>query len=132
MSVTTTLIVFGFITLAMLGLEIMYTYATRGFAYGFSSNRASAERTPLGLRIQRAYQNQIEAAAYAVPVFGAAAITGLQGNAVELAALLFIVGRAAFAVLYYSGIPFIRVPAFLLGTLSTLFVAVSLIASGMM
>lgn len=129
MTFTTALIAFGIITLLMLGLEIMTTYATQGFGFGFSSNRNIVERPALALRIARAYQNQIESAAYGVPILAAAAVTGLQFSGAETAALLFVVGRAAFAVLYYSGVSFIRVPAFLLGTLSIFYIAYGLLVS---
>ncbi len=129
MTFITALIAFGIITLLMLGLEIMTTYATQGFDFGFSSNRKIVKRPPLALRISRAYQNQIESAAYGVPILAAAAITGLQFSGGETAAQLFVVGRAAFAVLYYSGISFIRVPAFLLGTLSIFYIAYGLLVS---
>ncbi|MBL4726105.1 MAG: MAPEG family protein, partial [Rhizobiaceae bacterium] len=62
------------------------------------------------MRIQRAYQNQVESAAYVVPVLAAGALVGLEGSGAETAALLIILGRIAFALLYYTGIPFIRVP----------------------
>lgn len=129
MTFTTALILFGLLTLVMLSIEIFFTYATQGFGYGFSANRKIVERSPFALRIQRAYQNQIESAAYGVPVLAAAAISDLQGNGTETAALLFIVGRAAFALLYYSGISIIRVPAFVMGTLSTLYIAYFLITA---
>lgn len=129
MSFTTALVAFGGITLAMLGLEIMYTYATQGFSYGFSSNRAAVEQSAFALRIKRAYQNQVESAAYGVPVLAAAAVFGLQGAGVETAALLFVMGRAAFAILYYTGITFIRVPAFLVSTLSIFYIVYSLLTS---
>jgi uncharacterized MAPEG superfamily protein len=126
---TTALVAFGAITLAMLGLEIMFTYATQGFGYGFSSNRAVVERSAFALRIQRAYQNQVESAAYGIPVLAAAAVSGLQGGGVETAALLFVSGRAAFALLYYTGITFIRVPAFLVSNVSILYIVYSLLTS---
>lgn len=130
MTFITALVLFALLTLIMLGNEIFYTYATQGFGYGFSANRGAVKRSPLALRIQRAYQNQIESAAYGVPVLAAAAITGLQGEGAEMAALIFVLGRAAFAVLYYSGITFVRVPAFLMGTLSTLYIAYAMFAAG--
>lgn len=129
MTFTTALAAFGIITLLMLGLEITTTYITQGFGFGFSSNRAVVERPPFALRIQRAYQNQIESAAYGVPVLAAAAITNLQFAGAETAALLFIIGRAAFALLYYSGVSFIRVPAFGLGTLSIFYIAFGLLTT---
>lgn len=132
MSFLTALVAFGVLTLILLGVEIMFTYATQGFGYGFSANRGAVERSALGLRIQRAYQNQVESAAYGVPVLAVAAISGLQGSSAEIAALLFVLGRAAFAVLYYTGIPFVRVPAFLLSTLSVFYIAYALSVSGLL
>ncbi|MEM8750735.1 MAG: MAPEG family protein [Pseudomonadota bacterium] len=131
MAFTTALICFGLITLVMLFIEIMTTYATQGFAFGFSSNRKVVDHYgPVALRVRRAYQNQIESAAYGLPVLAAAAVTGLQSPGAQTAALLFVVGRAAFAVLYYSGIPFIRIPAFAMGTLSTLYIAYVMLSGG--
>ena len=67
MTFVTALVLYGLLTLVLLGNEIFYTYATQGFGYGFSANRGPVERSPLALRIQRAYQNQVESAAYGVP-----------------------------------------------------------------
>jgi len=67
---------------------------------------------------------------FGLPVLAAATVTGLENGNAETAALLFVVGRAAYAVLYYSGVSFIRVPAFALGTLSTLYIAYVLLSSG--
>ncbi|MBL4802058.1 MAG: MAPEG family protein [Emcibacter sp.] len=132
MTFITALVLFALLTLIMLGNEIFFTYATQGFSYGFSSNRGSVEKSPLALRIQRAYQNQIESAAYGVPVLAAAAISGLDGSDVQTAAMFFVVGRVAFAVLYYTGVPFIRVPAFVMGTLSILYIAYAMFAAGLL
>lgn len=131
MTFITALVLFALLTLIMLGIEIMTTYATQGFGYGFSSNRGAVERPPLALRIQRAYQNQIESAAYGVPVLAAAAITGLESGSAQTAALIFIIGRTAFAALYYSGVTFIRVPAFVMGTLSIFYIAYAIFAAGL-
>lgn len=129
MTFITALFLFSLLTLFLISNEIIYTYSTQGFGYGFSANRKPVERTPLGHRIQRAYQNQVESATYAVPLLAAGALAGLEGSGAETAALLLVLGRTAFAILYYTGIPFIRVPAFLLRTLSTLYIAYALFAS---
>lgn len=132
MSFTSALVYFGLITVAMLFVEIMFTYATQGFAFGLSSDRgASTEYSKLALRIKRAYQNQIESAAYAVPVLVAAAVLGLKDSNAELAALVLVSGRALFAVLYYSGIPLVRLIGFGMGTLSTLYIVYALMSSGL-
>lgn len=129
MELTTALILFSILTLMMISFEIFFTYATQGFGYGFSSNRSSVELSPLAGRIKRALQNQTESAAYIVPVLAAGALMGVRGNGVETAALLIILGRAAFALLYYSGIPFARVPAFGLATVSSLWIGYVLLTS---
>lgn len=121
------LICFSVLTLMMISFEITFTYATQGFGYGFSSNRTVVEISPLATRIKRALQNQTESAVYIVPVLAAGALMGVQGQGVETATLLIILGRAAFALLYYSGIPFARVPAFGLATFSTLYIAYVLV-----
>ena len=131
MTFITALVVFGIITLLMLGLEITTTYAVQGFGFGFSANRGTVESPALALRIKRAYQNQIESAAYGVPILAAAALTNLQFGGAEFAAMLFVIGRGAFAILYYTGIPFIRVPAFVMGTLSIFYIAFGLLMTQM-
>lgn len=123
MTFTTALLAFGLLTIILVGIEIMFTYATLGFAHGFSANRANLEKSALGKRISNAYRNQVESAAYGVPILAAAAITGLQGNGVETAAMLFVLGRLAFTILYFTGITFVRIPAFMVSTLSIFYIA---------
>jgi len=123
MDAMTALLLFAIITLSTLTFEILFTYGTKGFLYGFSANRQAVEKTGLARRIERVYGNQTESASYVVPVLAAAAIMGAEGTGVSLAALLIILGRAGFALSYYTGIPFIRVPFFALTTVSTLYIA---------
>ncbi len=130
MSFVTALALFALITLALVGLSITYTYATQGFGFGFSSNRGTPEVSAFATRLKRALQNHTESAGYIVPVLAAGLFTGLEGAGVEMAALLIIVGRAAFPILYLSGISFIRVPAFVLATFSSLYLAYLLLTAG--
>lgn len=131
MSFATALALYGLLTLILVGTEIFYTYATQGFGFGFSANRKVVDKSPLGLRIQRTYQNHVESAAYTVPALAAGAFIGLQGSGIELAVLLLVIGRVAFAVLYYTGIPFVRVPAFGMSTLSTLYIIYAVLTAPM-
>lgn len=130
MSFLSALALFGLLTTALVGFEIMYTYATQGFGFGFSSNRPQVEISKFGLRMKRTLQNHIESAAYIVPTLAAAHLAGLHGNGVELSALLMVLGRAAYVPLYYSGLPFVRVPAFVLGTLPSMYLAVLVLSAG--
>ncbi|MEX3017620.1 MAPEG family protein [Gymnodinialimonas hymeniacidonis] len=124
MTFETALIGFALVTMTALTVEIVYAYVSQGFGYGFSSNRPTVERGALGLRIQRAYQNQVESSAYIVPVLAGAAYLGVSGDGPALAAALIVLGRAAFVVLYYTGIPFIRILGFTCGSLGSLYLAV--------
>jgi len=126
MPVETALVWFGVITFIVIAVEIMFTYATQGFGFGFSSNRPVVEKTALGLRIERVYRNQVEASAYVVPILGGAALMGLATPGVQLAALLVVLGRAAFCLLYYTGIPLIRVFAFVTVSMSLLYILYTL------
>lgn len=120
MSLTLALVVFGAITLFALGVEIMYTYATQGIGFGFSSNRPLVEKTPLGLRIARAYANQAESAAYIVPILAAGTLSGLDSQLAQNAALAIVAGRAWFVLFYYTGLPFVRLVGFLGGSMGSL------------
>lgn len=124
------LVYFGVLTIVLLMVEVMYTYSYFGKSFGWSSNRPTdASRSALGVRIQRTFQNHVESAAYGVPILAAAAFMGVANPGVQLAALLFVIGRAAFAPLYYTGIPFIRLPAWGMGWISIAYIAYALITS---
>jgi len=133
MTFTAALIAFTVLTMILLATQIIFTYATQGFSYGFSSNRsADAQQSALALRIANTFRNQTESAAYIVPVLAVAAIVGLDSSSAQFAALLIIVGRFMFSVLYYSGLPFARVPAFGLANVSTLYIAFEIVSSGLL
>lgn len=115
---------YAVISIAMIGFQIMYTYATQGFGFGFSANRPAVPLSAFGVRVGRAVQNQTESAAYIVPVLVAAQFLSLTDSTTSTLLLLIVLGRAAFAILYYTGIPFVRVPAFVCGTMPSLYLAV--------
>ena len=113
-------------------IEVNFTYATQGFKYGWSSNRdPSVEFTPLAKRVSNAYNNQIESAAYSVPVFAAAALTGLESTGAETAALIYVIGRAIYGPLYYLGFAGLRLIGFGMGSLSMIYILYKLGTSGL-
>ena len=124
MSPIIALAAFGLLTMLLITLEIVYIYITQGFAFGFSSNRPERERTTFGGRVERVYKNQVEASAYVVPILGAAAFLGLASPAVQMASLLIVIGRALFAVLYLTGLPFLRILGFTMASLSSFYLAI--------
>ena len=132
MEYTTALYATGLITFVLMLVEVNFTYGTQGFAFGFSNNRdPSAEFSPLAQRIKNAYNNQVESAAYSVPVLAAAAFTGLESSGAETAALIYVIGRAIYGPLYYSGIPYLRLIGFGMGTLSMIYILYALGTSGL-
>ena len=124
MDFTTALAAFAAISLVYLFIQVNFTYAYFGFGYGWSSNRKTDKvLNPIGKRIANTWANQAESAAYIVPALGVAAITGLEHNGAQTAALLIVIGRAAFGPLYYTGVPFLRIPAWALAFFSTVYLA---------
>lgn len=119
MDYTTALVSIGIITFVMLVIEVNYTYATQGTAFGWSNNRPEVSLSPLAQRIKNAYSNQVESTAYTVPVLAAAALTGLDHSGAEFAAMTLVIGRAIYGPLYYAGIPYARLVGFGMGTIST-------------
>lgn len=122
MFMTTALAALAILTIALVGVDIMYTYYRKGFAFGFSSNRANYDPDPFGLRIKRTLQNQVESSAYTIPVLAGAALVGLDAPGVYVAATMIVIGRIGYAVMYYVGLPFVRVPFFVMGTLGSLYI----------
>jgi uncharacterized MAPEG superfamily protein len=129
MTPITALAAFALTSIAMIGFEIMYTYATQGFGFGFSANRPNVTLSPFALRIKRALQNQTESAMYIVPLIVAVQLLGLTGSGVALALSLIVFGRMAFVALYYTGISFIRVPAFVCGTVPSIYLAITVLSA---
>lgn len=120
----TALFVFAAVTLFALGVEIMYTYATQGVGFGFSSNRPDVELTPLGKRIARAYANQVESAAYIVPVLVAVIALEIEQRLIGYAAFAIAAGRVWFVLFYYTGLPFVRLLGFLGGSMGSLVILI--------
>ena len=127
MEYTTALVAVGLTSFLMLVIEVNYTYATQGTAFGWSANRPNVEFTQLAQRIKNAYGNQVESTAYTVPVLAAAALMGLEHAGAEMAAIGIVVGRGIYGPLYYSGIPFARLVGFGIASLSTAYLLVVLI-----
>jgi uncharacterized MAPEG superfamily protein len=132
MEYTTALFSIGLITFVLLMIEVNFTYATQGFSYGWSDNRTpDAKFSPLAQRIKNSYGNQVESAAYSIPIFAAAALTGLEHSGAETAALIYVIGRAVYGPLYMSGIPGVRLIGFGMGSLSMIYIMYALATSGL-
>ncbi len=123
----TALTYFGLITCATIAIEIFYTDGTRGIAFGFSSQCPVVAKDGLALRVERVYRNQVESAAYVVPALGAAALAGMTASTI---CWVIILGRAGFSLAYYTGIPFLRVPFFTMGSFGSLILIYQVLTQG--
>jgi len=123
----TALTYFGLIKFATIAIEIFYTYVTRGIAFGFSSQRPVVAKDGFALRVERVYRNQVESAAYVVPALGPAALTGMATSTI---CWVIILGRAGFSLAYYTGIPFLRVPFFTMGSFGSLILIYQVLTQG--
>lgn len=129
MAIEMALLWFGVLTLVTLMIEIQSTYIVYGFNYGFSSNRPDVERSGLKLRIGRAYNNQVESASYIAPILAAALFIGAATPAMETAALLVVLARVGFVIMYYTGVHFARVPFFLVSVLALIYMVYGLVTA---
>lgn len=122
MTVEFALVWLGLITLLTIGFEIMLTYATLGFGYGFAAKRPPVEKSQFAQQVEKTYRNQVESVTYLAPALIAAALLGVNSGGVQIAALLIVLGRAGFVLSYYTGISFVRVPFFGAASVSALYI----------
>lgn len=128
MDFTTAILSLGVISVVMLIIEVNFTYATQGLAFGWSSNRPQVEYSDLAMRIKNSYNNQVESISYTLPVLVAAALLGVEHAGAETAALFIVIGRAIYGPLYYTGIPYARLIGFGMATVSTLYLIFILVS----
>jgi hypothetical protein len=70
---------------------------------------------------------QVESAAYVVPALGAAALAGMTASTI---CWVIILGRAGSSLAYYTGIPFLRVPFFTMGSFGSLILIYQVLTQG--
>jgi uncharacterized MAPEG superfamily protein len=121
MSAVTGLFVFAAMSFALVSFSVLYTYASQGFGYGFSANRPQVEKSAFYRRVDRTYMNHVENAALVVPLLAAIALLGLDSPEIRTGVLVLILARIGFALGYLSGIPYARLPFFMAGSLTSLY-----------
>jgi uncharacterized MAPEG superfamily protein len=106
---------------ALVSFAVLYTYASLGFRYGFSANRPEVEKSAFYRRVDRSYMNHVENAALVVPLLAGIALLGLDSPEIRTGVLVLIVARIGFVLGYMSGIPYARLPFFMVGSLASLY-----------
>jgi uncharacterized MAPEG superfamily protein len=121
MSAITGLFVFAAMSFVLVSFAVLYTYASLGFGYGFSANRPQVEKSAFYRRVDRSYMNHVENAALVVPLLGVIALLGLDSPEIRTGVLVLICARIGFVIGYMSGIPYARLPFFMAGSLTSLY-----------
>jgi uncharacterized MAPEG superfamily protein len=79
------------------------------------------------VRMKAAHYNTVENMVVFGPLAVAVVVSGLANEATATAAMLFVLSRIAYIVIYTLGIPGLRTLAFLVGWLATVYLALVLL-----
>ncbi|MEO1241435.1 MAG: MAPEG family protein [Pseudomonadota bacterium] len=96
------------ILLALVLLQGALIPATYGFKWGLGPRDEAREPTALLGRMRRIIANHLEGMAMFVPLILIAHFAGISTPLTQWGAVIFVAGRAAFAVIYMMGVPVIR------------------------
>ena len=86
--------------------------------------------SPWAARMKAAHYNCVENLVVFGPLLVAVVVSGLSSEMTVLAAMAFTLSRIAYVIIYTLGIPLLRTLAFLIGWLSTLYLALVLLGAG--
>ena len=96
------------ITLLLVFLQGGLQPAVHGFKWGLGPRDEPRDPTILQGRLSRILANHLEGMAMFVPLILIAQLGGISTPLTQLGAIVFVAGRAAFAVIYMLGIPVAR------------------------
>ena len=99
-------------TVGVLFLLLMYQGSlvplNQGFAWGLGSRDAKQDRTAMQGRAARAVANHVEGMMLFIPLVVIIEMSNLASSLTAVAAVLYLVGRVAYAPLYLMGVPYLR------------------------
>jgi len=104
--------------------------AVHGFKWGLGPRDEPREPSVLQGRMSRIVANHLEGMAMFVPLIVIAQLIGLSTPLTQWGAGLTLAGRAAFALVYFLGVPVLRSAVWGIGLAGTLMVGVALVKSG--
>lgn len=99
-------------TVGVLFLLLMYQGSlvplNQGFAWGLGSRDAKQDHTAMQGRAARTVANHIEGMMLFIPLVVIIEMSNLASSLTAVAAVLYLVGRVAYAPLYLMGVPYLR------------------------
>jgi len=123
------LVLAGVLHLVLLFAHGGYIALAHGVVWGTGRRDHTVAQTDLGRRFERTIANNMESLAAFLPVMTGGLLVGLPGNAVIVAAGVYLCARGIFAVLYLANIPYLRTAAWLCGQGAIALIAIKILRS---
>ena len=103
---------------------------THGFGWGLGPRDEPRSPSVMQGRASRIVANHLEGMALFVPLVVVAAAAGVSTPLTQTGALVFAAARAAFAVIYFFGVPVLRSAAWGVSVLGLAMIAFDLVRAG--
>lgn len=113
---------------ALLVVQVLLTIMNQGLIWGVGNRDNAPEKTTLQHRIDRAVTNNVEGLALFTPVVLTAAVAGISTGMTETGALLFVLSRAAYPLVYAISIPFVRTLVWAAGAVGIVMIVLALLS----
>lgn len=106
--------------------------ATHGLKWGLGPRDEPRDPSVLQGRLNRIVANHIEGMAMFAPLILIAHAAGLASPLTALGAIVFVAGRAAFAIIYMAGVPVLRSAAWGTAMIGLFMVAYDVVRLGVL
>ncbi len=116
--------------LALLCVQGGLVPATHGFKWGLGPRDEPRDPSVLQGRLSRIVANHLEGMAMFVPLILIAHLSDISTSLTQAGALVFLAGRAAFAVIYFIGIPVLRSASWTVAMVGLFMIGFELIKAG--
>lgn len=121
----------AFILFALLSVQGTLAPLTHGFRWGLGPRDEARTPSVLQGRMNRIIANHMEGMAMFAPLVLVAHLAGVSTPMTQLGAELFVIARAAFAVVYAFGIPVLRSLVWGAGVAGLIMIAVEIARFGL-
>ncbi len=118
------------ILLALLCVQGGLVPAIHGFKWGLGPRDKPRDPSVLQGRLNRIVANHLEGMAMFVPLILIAQLEGLSSPLTQWGSVIFVAGRAAFAIIYLLGVPVLRSASWGVALVGLMMIGFELVKSG--
>ena len=111
------------------GFQGMLTPLNQGFGWGLGARDETRDFSVLQGRMRRVIANHIEGIMIFVPLIVVAHLAGVSTGMTQTGAVLFVLSRIAYTVVYALGLPYVRTVIWTVGTVGLIMIAVDVLGS---